>query len=305
MPRCTGCGAWVDDETFCDRCGAKLPDDAPDDRWHQHSSQGPQSESEPARTGADDEQRPPQRREPTVQFLLRQPLRAGHRPLVVSAVLLLASPLVIPVLALFGYSHRLGRSVAVGAMTPPSYGDWGRLVVDGVGLLAVLVVPSLLWTAGAVAVTWLLLFALPFAGGLVVLTALFGLLGLVWLTSACVAALAGTNSVAATFTRGRVRSLLAGDGYLTLWLVLVVFVFLLALVVAVLSGSLYALLAADIGLALAAPLGVLALAGLAVVLGYATLVGATCTGYIYYRMADRGVVPDATDARSTHAPNAQ
>lgn len=310
MPRCTSCGAWVDEGTqFCDHCGVKVPEDAPGDRW----GKGPVGELSPEdeaeereirqrareREREEVERRPPQRREPPFEFVLRHPLRRGRELLVISATLALGSVFVLPALVLLGYSHRLGRSVAFEEETPPTYGDWRALLGEGASTALVVGIPSLLWLVGTAVVAGLLLFALPFAGGLGVLVAGFSLLGLLWFTGAYAVAFVGSDSVAGAFLDGRARRLLSGDEYLKLWLLLVLIAVPVLVALLVLAGPLYVLVALDVPVVAVALFLPLVLAGLAVTLGYATLVGATYAGYVYYRMADSGTVPPPEERRRT------
>lgn len=57
--------------------------------------------------------------------------------IVVGGLLVLASPLVIPAIALYGYLVRVLRSVAAGESVAPEFDDWEELLVDGVKALVI------------------------------------------------------------------------------------------------------------------------------------------------------------------------
>ncbi len=227
-------------------------------------------------------------RESGFAFVLGHPLRNGRRPLLVSAALLLGGVLVIPALVLAGYSYRLGRSAVFAAEEPPAYDNWGGLLMDGARLVIVVSIPALLWSAGTVVLLGLMLLVVPSDSGVLSVTALGSLAGLLWFVGTYVVAFVGSDS-AVEALRGDRRSVLRSDGgYIRHW-------------VAVLGGA--TVLLVGLGAALAAllvarpggPLGVAVsggwLVGVAVVLAYALLAGATHAGYVYYTLAERGLVP--------------
>lgn len=310
MPRCTACGTWADDdERFCDQCGLKLPDDATGDRWSRATGQGEDSnrEHDPSevrrrareRKLSTDDSLPPPKREPALEFLLRHPLRRGRRPLLVSAVLLLGSVLVVPALLLAGYSYRLGRSVVLEAEKPPRYSDLGRLVMDGIRLVIVVSLPTILWTVGTLLLLGLLLVVLPVSGVLVPLATVLSAAGLLWFGGTFVVAFVGSDSVVGAFTDDRARAVRSDPAYLRSWLLVVVLAVVLLVALTVVVGPMFVLLAVGVPSVLVLGLSPVFLGGCALLLAYAVLVGVTHAGYVYHGAADRGVVPAPEKSTST------
>lgn len=299
MPRCQSCGAWTDDdEGFCDQCGVRVPDTPDGARWEKATIEGDSGGQEPGRTETRQERGrstrgdlPLPKREQILEFVLGHPLRRGRRPVLVSAVLLLGSVLVIPALVLAGYSYRLGRSVVFEEEQPPEYNDIGHLVMDGVRLVIVVSLPTLLWLLGTLMLTGILLLVLPVAGGLVPLIVVLSGAMLLWFAGAFVAAFIGSDSVIGAFTNGHARTLRSNPGYLRSWLLVVLLSVVLTVALALTVGPFFVLLAAGVPSLLVLLLSPLFLAATGLVLAYALLVGTTLAGYVYYVAADRDVVP--------------
>jgi hypothetical protein len=232
-------------------------------------------------------------RERGLAFVMGHPLRRGRRQVLLSAVLLLGGLLVAPALLLAGYSYRLGRSVVLGREQPPTYDDWGKLLMDGIRLVIVVSVPTLAWTVGGGMLVTVLILVLP-ASGVVgpAVTALF-VAGLLWFVGTFVIAFIGSDSVVGAFTDGRARRLRSDPGFLRAWVLVVVSTAVLLAAVAATASPLALLLASDLPLAGALVVAPVSLGTAALVLSYAGLVGATHAGYVYYRARERNAVPPA------------
>ena len=66
------------------------------------------------------------------------------RDLLIGGALVLSAPLVVPALLLVGYLLRVMNAAARGREVPPAFGDWGRLLVDGLAAAVVVVIWGLL-----------------------------------------------------------------------------------------------------------------------------------------------------------------
>jgi hypothetical protein len=298
MPRCSSCGEWVEeDQRFCGYCGLKIPDETDGSRWDQPDVASEETET-PDEGGerrtdagrASDDLAPP-KRESVLEFVLGHPLRRGHRPVLVSAALLLGGVLVLPALLLAGYSYRVGRGVVLEEERPPEYGNWGRLLMDGIRLVIVVSLPTLLWTLGTVLLLGVVVFLLPVSDRLVPLVSALSGVGLLWFLGAYVVAFVGNDSVVSTFLGGRARTVRADPSYLGHWLLVVVLTVVTLVAALLVAGPALLVLAADVGSPALLVLAVPTLGGLALVFGFAVLVGLTYAGYIYHGAADRGVVP--------------
>jgi hypothetical protein len=302
MPRCTTCGEWVDeDERFCDSCGVRISEDAGGTRWktratdaddidHGRSTrESPQGHTDPTR--AANEAVAPPKRESILQFVLRHPLRRGRRPVLVSAALLVGGILVIPALLLAGYSYRVGRSVVLEEEQPPAYTDLGRLAMDGIRLVIVVSLPTLLWTLGTLVILGILLVGVPASGRLVPLVTALSAAGLLWFAGAYVVAFVGSNSVVGAFRDGRAGELRSDPAFLRNWLFVVVLSAVVLVALSVASVPVVVLSSAGVPTPVVWGLSGLSLAGAGLVLAYAGLVGVTHAGYVYHGAADRGVVP--------------
>ncbi|ELZ55627.1 MULTISPECIES: DUF4013 domain-containing protein [Halorubrum] len=181
-------------------------------------------------------------------------LRDGDDALVtvlIGGVLLLASPLLIPAFAVFGYVVRVLRRTADGDAEPPVFDAWGDLLVDGLKGFAVAFVYSLL-PLGVVAVAAVIglgaFVAVPGgesvgAGtvvvGLTVLVAglvalALSLVGL-YVTPAALAAVADSGKVGDGFALGTLWGVVTSRAYATGWLAAAVVVLAGSLAIGVLS----------------------------------------------------------------------
>lgn len=278
MPYCHSCGQRVDaSHRFCQHCGAEVdsgrrrserdgtrePGSVPvgDDRREQQTGGYGQEDAGRADAG------PPQDRKDGVEFALTYPVSNGWGATLVSGVLLLTGFLLVPFLALAGYSYRVGRAAALGREEPPGYGNWGGLIVDGLRFTVVGLVLAvgfgLLW-----ALVFVLIETSPWFALLVVPMYLVAIYAL----PAFVAAFLGTGSVTRAFTGGEAATLL-GSGYyaksVLFWLLLQ---FALGFVVALLF---------------------LTLVGWIWGYAFTFLAGSAFWGYVYYRAAGQGIVPSA------------
>lgn len=181
--------------------------------------------------------------------------KGATRDLLIGGALVLASPLVVPALLLYGYLLRVMNAAARGRDVPPAFGDWGRLLADGVKAVVVVfvwgVLPTLVLVVGS-AVTALYVLPLSPTRGLagVNLVAVarpvlgvFGVvvlaLALLWVVlllhlPAALVALATQGRLGAAFHTGALWSVVSTKQYVAGCL--------LALVVSVVGGLLAGLL---------------------------------------------------------------
>lgn len=164
--------------------------------------------------------------------------------ILIGGVLGLLSVLVVPVFLLLGFSVRVLRSVEAGEETPPTFGDWGELLVDGLKAFAIAfvyaIVPLIVLaaTAGGTIVAAVSGDVTPgaVAGALVG----FLLAGLLWLLAfyvipAAVASFASEGRVGAAFDTAVLRRVLLDGRYATAWLVAFAFFVVAGVVVGILS----------------------------------------------------------------------
>ncbi len=59
------------------------------------------------------------------------------RPMLIGSLLVLLTPLLVPVLAVNGYIVRLHQRRAAGDAGLPAFGDWGHLIIDGLKVMAI------------------------------------------------------------------------------------------------------------------------------------------------------------------------
>lgn len=174
--------------------------------------------------------------------------RAGDDALttiLIGGVLGLLGFLVVPGLLLLGYFVRVLRSVEAGQETPPTFGQWGELLVDGVRAFVVVFVYSLVPTV---------VFAVTVGGSLAgamatgdvrpgaLAGALFGLVigGVLWLVAfyvvpAALASLASEDRLAAAFSWGTLSAVLFDRRYAVGWLLALVLVVVGVVLVGVLN----------------------------------------------------------------------
>ena len=170
---------------------------------------------------------------------------------VIGGLLLLASPLVIPSILVFGYLTRVLRRTADGDDDPPVFEAWGELFVDGLKAFAVAFVYSLLPLGVLAAAAFVALGAFvvvpgdgsvgagTVAVGLFVLVAGFvalvlSLVGL-YVTPAALAAVADSGKVGDGFALGTLWGVVTKRAYATGWITAAVVVLAGALAIGVLS----------------------------------------------------------------------
>ena len=170
---------------------------------------------------------------------------------VIGGLLLLASPLIIPSVLIFGYLTRVVRRTADGDDEPPAFEAWGELFVDGLKAFAVAFVYSLLPLGVLTAAAFVTLGAFvvvpgdgsvgagTVAVGLFVLVAGFvalvlSLVGL-YVTPAALAAVADSGRVGDGFALGTLWGVVTKRAYATGWLTAAVVVLAGATAVGVLS----------------------------------------------------------------------
>jgi len=59
------------------------------------------------------------------------------KPMLIGSLLILLTPLIVPVLAVNGYIVRLHQRKAAGEDGLPAFGDWGQLTIDGLKVMAI------------------------------------------------------------------------------------------------------------------------------------------------------------------------
>lgn len=151
------------------------------------------------------------------------------KPILIGGLLVLLTPLIVPVLAVNGYIVRLHRRKAAGDDGLPAFGDWGQLTIDGLKVMAIgfvyalfpLIVVLLLvggsvgtLTTGPVADR-----VAAFAGGFGGL-ALVSVLGIVfaYLGVAGVINFSHSGAIRDGFDVGAIRQLVTSGEYAVAWL---------------------------------------------------------------------------------------
>lgn len=180
-----------------------------------------------------------------IEDALRYPTTAedSTETILLGGVFALLSWLVVPMLLVYGYVVLVIRETALAEgggndetvgppETPPSFDEWGELLVDGLKVLVVglvyAVVPSILFLVGVFALLVPVL-ATDGSGGAGALF-VFGVLALMlvmtllqlallYVLPAAVAAMAMTDRLGAAFSFGTVRQIATSEGYLTGWAV--------------------------------------------------------------------------------------
>ncbi|MFB6126453.1 MAG: DUF4013 domain-containing protein [Halolamina sp.] len=172
---------------------------------------------------------------------------------VIGGILGFGSVLVVPAFLLLGYLVRVLEQSARNVEEPPSFEDWGGLLVDGLKATAVVVVYGLV-PFGLLAVS-----GTVFAGGVVAggetVTGVVGGLGalgllvsllatalLYYLVPAALSSMAVQGSFGDAFDAGTLKSLLLSADYLLAWFVPFVIAVALNVVVAVLALTVVGLL---------------------------------------------------------------
>jgi hypothetical protein len=165
--------------------------------------------------------------------------------ILIGGVLGLLAVLVVPIFLLFGFTVRVLRSVEAGEETPPTFGEWGDLLVDGVKAFAIVLVYSIVplvvlgVTAGGVAVAALTGDVRPGAiAGAFLGVSVAGILWLVafYVIPAALASFASEGRMGAAFDTTVLRGVLLDSGYATAWLVALVIFVVAGIVVGVLNA---------------------------------------------------------------------
>lgn len=157
------------------------------------------------------------------------------KTVLIGGVLSLLGFLLVPAFLVFGYAVRVLRATMVGDETPPEFGDWGDLTVDGLKAFAVAIVYSLvpaivMAVFGGLGVLGIVLGSGDGGSGLGAalggLTAFLGVvLGLLlslaaaYVVPAALANFAETGRVGAAFDVGELRPVLTSGAYATAWAV--------------------------------------------------------------------------------------
>lgn len=163
----------------------------------------------------------------------------------IGGVLGLLSVLVVPVFLLLGFTVRVLRSVEAGEETPPTFGDWGDLLVDGLKAFAIVlaysVVPLVVLgvTAGGVAVAAVTGDVRP--GAIAGAFLGFAVSGLLWLVAfyvipAALASFAREGRLGAAFDVSVLRGVVLDGRYATAWLVALALFVVAGVVVGVLNA---------------------------------------------------------------------
>lgn len=164
--------------------------------------------------------------------------------ILIGGVLGLLSVLVVPIFLLLGFTIRVLRSVESGEETPPTFGDWGELFVDGLKAFAIAVVyfvvpfVVLAITAGGTILAAVTGDVTPgaIAGALVGIS----IAGVLWLVAlyvlpAALASFASADRLGAAFDTTALRRVLLDGRYATAWLVAFGFFIVAGVVIGVLS----------------------------------------------------------------------
>lgn len=318
MPYCTNCGEEVSpDARFCTNCGADMSTEetaqsgggAEPPTAGEGGGQGQQpgqpaggqggaahgaAGQGPAGQGAGHQQPGAGRGQPAPQhggrggqlsqetsggldFAIGYPKRNGWTATIISTAMVFLSFLIVPFFILVGYGFRVARAAALGRPNPPEYDDWGGLIVDGLRFTVVSVVFTVavylvifvgLAVAGAADSAILVLFLIPLY------------FAVVYALPAFQTAFVGSNSITGAFTDGRAISLLQSGYY---------------------AKSFLMYIALNIVLSIVATFALITIVGFFVVYAYMVLAFGAFWGLVYYRAAQRGIVPPPVeDQQPTH-----
>ena len=166
--------------------------------------------------------------------------------ILIGGVLGLLSVLIVPIFLLLGFTVRVLRSVESGEETPPTFGEWGDLFVDGLKAFAIVLVYSIVPIV-VLAVTVGGTIAAAVAAGDVSPGAVAGAFlgfavgGLLWLLAfyvipAALANFASEGRLGAAFDASVLRGILLDGRYATAWLVALVFFIFASVVIGVLNA---------------------------------------------------------------------
>ena len=165
--------------------------------------------------------------------------------ILIGGVLGLLTVLIVPAFLLGGYFVRVLRAAEAGEETPPTFGDWGDLLVDGLKAFAIGVVYFVV-PAVVLAVTVGGTIAAAVAGDVppgAIAGALFGFAvgGFLWLVAfyvfpAALASFASEGRMGAAFDATTLREVLLDGRYATGWLIAFVFFVVASVIVGVLNA---------------------------------------------------------------------
>lgn len=252
MGYCPACGEQVTEtDDFCNSCGSGLGRSEAD-TVTETTGEGPDAVAEGQGILQD--------RKKGYDFAAYYPKERGWKPVLISALLLLGSVLIIPAFILLGYSYRVGRAAATGQAEPPAYGDWGGLLFDGLRMMVVVFIPTILWA-----------FVLGFVSALDPTLGLIAGVTTYWFVGAFLTSFMGNGSVRDTFTDGRVTSLLTSTFFLKAWLGFVLFI---------------------IGMWLIMAISIITIVGPLVLGAYIVVAIGAYWGHVHYHAVREGLVPE-------------
>jgi len=202
------------------------------------------------------------------EFALRYPVSGGWKPLAWCGLAMVLSSAVLPVFAVLGYAHRVGRSAVYGGPEAPPFGNFFVRVFDGVMVTVVIGALGSLLLALTIFVLdtgrWLGLTDTELGGSLLVAFSF-----VLYVSNAFFTVHAATDSLTETFTTVRVPRFVASAYYLKSWLLqflLVLSVFLIGAMTAV------------------------TVVGVVFLLPFALMVFGSYWGRVYKRAMDKGIV---------------
>lgn len=202
------------------------------------------------------------------EFSLRYPFSGGWKPLLLCAVMVFLSSLVVPVFAVVGYAHHIGRSAVYGSLEAPSFGNFFERAFDGVMVTTVLgfLVAAFLG-AGALLIDIEDDVGITEAETGMLLIVVGGFL--TYVSNGFLTVHAATGSLIETFTTRRVPEFVTSTYYLKAWLLQFV-VWLGVLLVGVMSAA--------------------TVVGVFFWIPFALMASASYWGRVYKEAMDRGIV---------------
>ncbi|MDL0118803.1 DUF4013 domain-containing protein [Halobacterium salinarum] len=192
--------------------------------------------------------------------------------MLISTLLIVGSFLIVPAFILAGYGFRVARAAALGQSNPPSYDDWGGLLVDGLRFLGMYLLIGII---GGIPLVILQYAAIGSES--VVLLLLYFVLSIVvgYATLAFLTAFVGSNSISDALTNGQAFNLLQSGYYLKAYLLNIVLGFILGVVLL---------------------LSIITIVGWLAVYAYVVLATAAFWGFVYYQAAQKGIVSPPVEA---------
>lgn len=226
------------------------------------------------------------------EFSLKYPLSKDLTPVVVGGVLTLLSVLIVPAIALYGYSFRVGRAAARGDDQVPDYDDWGSLLKNGLLYILVFLPFAVVFSIGVSALVGIAaqLDPGPALYGVVLVGVLLSLIGM-YVAGAILPTFVATGSVTETYREFRFVKVAFTKDFLVGFLVLFA---LNSIISTVISLVLMFLIFTFIGILLLIPLS-LALLPLSAYMTYLTM---SLWGYVAWDASGEGPFPriDARDS---------